>query len=126
MAKKKINKYRAKKVEYKGITFDSKRELQCYLKFEDMLNKGEISNLQRQVPFVIIPAVYEEYVKHLKTKDKIERRCKQRQTLYIADFVYEDKDGKQVVVDAKGFRTKEYKLKKKIMLYYLGIDIVEV
>lgn len=123
---KKFNKYHNKKVEYNGIPFDSRKERDCFIKLIDQEAKGEIRNLRRQVPFVIIPAVYEEYVKHLKTKDKIERRCKQRQTLYIADFVYEDLEGNQVVLDAKGYRTKEYNLKKKIMLAYLGIDIIEI
>ena len=39
---------------------------------------------------------------------------------------YKDKDGNEVVEDAKGFRTKEYLLKKKMMRAFLGITIKEV
>ena len=45
---------------------------------------------------------------------------------YIADFVYKDKDGNQIVEDTKGFKTKDYELKRKMMLYFHGIRIREV
>ena len=45
---------------------------------------------------------------------------------YIADFVYMDKDGQQVVEDTKGVRTKEYIIKRKLMLHRYGIRIQEV
>ena len=35
---------------------------------------------------------------------------------YIADYVYEQ-DGIKIVEDCKGFRTTEYKIKKKIFMY---------
>ena len=50
-----------------------------------------------------------------------ERKCE-----YIADFVYTDKDGNTIVEDAKGVRTPEYKIKRKLMLYRHGIKIKEV
>lgn len=133
MAKKKStrrfptrSKYGNKKVVYKDITFDSKKEMEHYIELEEKLKKGKICNLRRQVPFVLIPTIYEDYVKHLKTKDKIMTRCKHRKATYVADFVYEDAEGKEYVVDTKGIKTEEYKLKKKMMYYLLGIDIIEV
>ena len=46
---------------------------------------------------------------------------------YIADFVYKEEspDGeiKEIVEDAKGFETPEFKLKKKLMKAVHGIDI---
>ena len=45
---------------------------------------------------------------------------------YIADFVYYDRDGNLVVEDAKGFRTDLFRLKKKMMMYFKGIEIKEV
>lgn len=50
-----------------------------------------------------------------------EKKC-----TYIADFVYKDKDGNEVVEDVKGFRTDVYKIKKKMMRYRYGIEIQEV
>lgn len=46
---------------------------------------------------------------------------------YVADFVYEDKDGRTIVEDAKGMRTDVYKIKRKIMLYkYKNIIFKEI
>lgn len=45
---------------------------------------------------------------------------------YIADFVYTDAaTGKLVVEDAKGMRTRDYIIKRKLMLYIHGIKIRE-
>ena len=119
------NKYHAKKVTILGIDFDSKKEAMRWLLLKDMESRGEISNLQRQVPFELLPAIYEDVTVHLKTKDKIERKLKQRSVSYIADFVY-TKDGKQIVEDTKGLRLPEYILKKKMMLALLNIEISEI
>lgn len=46
--------------------------------------------------------------------------------VYVADFVYLDLfDGKEIVEDAKGYRTAIYKLKKKLMKAVHSIDIFE-
>ena len=50
-------------------------------------------------------------------------------TTYVADAVYaEVRDGKlQVVVwDAKGYATKEFKLKKRLFRETYGLDIEDV
>ena len=47
----------------------------------------------------------------------LERECS-----YIADFVY-IKNGKIVVEDTKGVRTKEYIIKRKLMLYVHNIRV---
>lgn len=107
-----ISKYKNKKVEYKGMLFDSKKELSQYLILEDMQNKGQIKNLKRQIPFVLVPSF------NLGKK-------RYREMKYIADFVYEE-NGKQIVEDVKGIRTDVYKLKKKLMAYIYEIEIKEV
>ena len=76
---------------------------------------GEIYALQRQVSFVLIPVQKDEAGK------MIEREVK-----YIADFTYRNKDYKLVVEDTKGMKTKEYIIKRKLMLYRNGIRIQEV
>ena len=121
----KHNKYRATKVVFDGITFDSKKEGLYYLKLKDMERCGEISDLRLQVPFELLPAIYKDEVVYLKTKDKLERKCVQRAVNYVADFVY-TKDGVEYVVDTKGLRLKDYILKKKMMLALKGIEITEI
>lgn len=125
-----MNKYRNTKTIVDGITFDSKKEANYYLFLKQKEADGEISNLRMQVPYEVIPEVWEDEVKHLKTKDKIVRRCIQRATHYVADFVYTVcETGNDEVVDVKSFITRknpEYRLKKKMMRAFKGISIIEV
>lgn len=109
----KENKYHNKKVEFDGITFDSIKEKNYYIKLKIMQNSGKISELKLQVPFVLIETF------------KVGRKT-YKQTKYIADFTYKDEEGKYHVVDTKGFKTKEYQLKKKLMAWKYGIEIEEV
>lgn len=121
------NKYLNKKTVVDGITFDSRKEAKYYIYLKQLERDGKIENLQMQVPYELIPAVYENTVVHLKTKDKIVRKCIQRAVNYYADFVYFDKELVETqIVDTKGFKTKEYLLKKKMMLAFKGIKIKEV
>ena len=108
------NKYGNQKPRYKGIRFDSKKEMNRYAELELMERAGVIRNLQRQVPFILIPTQ-----KDLSGK-VLEHSCR-----YYADFVYE-KDGKKIVEDTKGFKTTEYIIKRKLMLLRYGIQIQEV
>ena len=118
-------KYHNKKVEYEGKVFDSMKEKRRYCQLQLLEKYGSISDLRLQVPFVLIPAIYEDEIIQLKTKTKVKQKCVQRATTYVADFVYEQ-DGKTIVEDTKGFRTKEYELKKKMMRAFLGIEIKEI
>lgn len=106
-------KYHSKKTELDGITFDSRKEAQRYAELKLLERSGAIHNLQRQVRYELIPA-------QKKDGKTIERACH-----YIADFVYEE-NGKTVVEDVKGYRTKEYVLKRKLMLQVHGIEVREV
>lgn len=108
------NKYRNRKIEADGQVFDSRKEYQRYLELLTYQEGGVISNLRRQVPFVICDKVKDDNGKVL-----------QRDSKYIADFVYV-KDGQLIVEDAKGYRTDLYKLKKKLMLERYGIQVKEV
>ena len=85
---------------------------------ELMQRAGIISDLQKQVPYELIPAHYEVV--------NGKRKCIERACTYKADFVYYDIENKQLVVeDSKGFRTKDYIIKRKLMLYVHGIKIKE-
>jgi len=111
-----MSKYGAKKVTYDGKTFDSQKEAQRYAELR-LLERGKvISDLQCQLEFLLIPSQRD------KNGKVIERAVK-----YVADFVYIDnKTGQTIVEDTKGFRTKEYIIKRKLMLKEYGIRIREV
>lgn len=126
--RQKARKYNNTKVEYDGIKFDSKKEMQRYVLLKEAEKDGLISNLQLQVKFELIPAVKEEYVEHLKTKDKIKTRTLQLPITYTCDFMY-DKGDETIIEDIKAspkMLPKEYTLKKKMMFALKGIQIKEV
>ena len=109
----KTGKYRNVKTEENGIKFDSKKEANRYSELLLLERAGAITNLELQVPFELIP--------NQKINGKVvERACK-----YVADFCYIE-NGQRVVEDTKGFRTAEYIIKRKLMLYVHGIRIKEV
>ncbi|MBP5423758.1 MAG: DUF1064 domain-containing protein [Paludibacteraceae bacterium] len=109
-------KYRNKKVMIDGVVFDSIKEGNRYTELKLLERAGYISDLKRQVKYILIPSQKDE-----------KGRVIEREVSYKADFVYRDNEtGKTVVEDVKGFRTKEYILKRKMMLYFKGIRIMEV
>lgn len=108
-----MTKYKNKKVTFDGEVFDSKKEASRFIELRLLERAGKIQELRRQVEFELIPS------QKLNGKT-IERKCS-----YRADFVYSE-NGKTVVEDTKGFRTKEYIIKRKLMLYVYGIKIKEV
>lgn len=126
-----MNKYGNKKVTIDGEVFDSKREAKRYQELKLLEMCGAIRDLERQVTFELIPAQREEstrvYTKGRKKGQPIEGKIIEKAVSYIADFVYTDTaTGKEVVEDAKGMRTKDYIIKRKLMLYIHGVKIREV
>ena len=122
-------KYHSKKTVIDGITFDSKKEAERYSELKLLERCGAISNLELQKIYELIPAQYEIYERYGKNGQRLKdgKKCIEKSCVYKADFVYIDNEtGQQVVEDVKGFRTKEYKIKKKLMLYIHGIKIKEV
>lgn len=105
------SKYRAKKTVVDGIEFDSEKEAKRYTRLRALEDVGKIQGLRLQVPFELVPSFECDGVKY-------------RGMRYVADFVYY-RDGKQVVEDCKGFKTAEYKLKKKLMAFINHINIDE-
>ena len=111
-----MSKYGAKKTTFQGMEFDSKREAERFAQLRFMQMGRIISDLKCQVKFELIPCQRDESGKIIE-----------RSVSYIADFVYTDlKTGQKVVEDAKGCRTKEYIIKRKLMLHVHGIRIREV
>lgn len=126
--REKGKKYNNKTFEADGYKWDSKKEYQRWLVLKDAEAQGLITGLQRQVKFELIPAVREEYVEHLKTKDRIKTRTLQLAICYTCDFAYY-KDGEYIVSDVKAspkMLPKEYVLKKKMLFALKGILIKEV
>lgn len=117
-------KYGAKKVQIDGIVFDSKKEATRYCELKLMERAGQIKNLELQKPFELIPSQREPSTMSKTGKEKLGRVI-ENPVRYVADFVYME-NGKTVVEDTKGFRTKDYVIKRKLMLYVYGIRIKEV
>ena len=108
-----MSKYHSRKIRVDGMEFDSKKE---YLRFRELSlleRAGKIRDLKRQVKFELIPS------------QMYNGKVVERPVRYIADFTYIENDF-IVVEDVKGMKTKEYILKRKMMLYLNGIRIREV
>lgn len=106
-------------VDGQKARFDSKREAQRFLELRLMERGGIVRNIRRQVPYELIPAQRDAEGKLIEHSAK-----------YIADFVYEKMETggtwREVVEDTKGYHTKDYVLKRKLMLFLKGIRIEEV
>ncbi len=120
------SKYNAKRIELSGEVFQSKREARRWLELKNMESHGLISGLQRQKKFVLVPAQYEPETTGPRG-GKIKGKLLEREVAYYADFVYFDEEEKDFVIeDAKGVRTPEYIIKRKLMLWLRGDRIREV
>ena len=112
-----------------GLVFDSHKEARRWEQLLLLQKAGKIVELRRQVKFELIPAQYEFYERYSKKGERLKdgKRLIERKTEYIADFVYTDAEtGETIVEDAKGMRTKDYILKRKLLLAVHGIRIKEV
>ena len=119
------NKYKSHKTSVNGVIFDSKKEYDRYIELTLLSRSGAIKGLKRQVKFELIPAQYEPDI--INPRGKVKKgKLIERAVSYIADFVYTDENGKTVVEDTKGFRTKDYIIKRKLLLYMHGIRIKEI
>lgn len=108
----KYNKYKAVKTKVNNIQFDSYLEAQRYRQLK-LLEEGEvISGLVIQPKFALMSSY--------KYKGKTVRGIN-----YIADFMYIE-DGKKIVEDVKGARTKEYIIKSKLFIKRYIIDSKEI
>ena len=109
------SKYSNRKVNIDGITFDSKKEANRYKELKILENIGKISNLVLQ-PIYVLQESFEYKGKKI------------RAIKYIGDFEYiELKTGNKVLEDTKGFKTKDYLIKVKLLKNkYTDIDFREL
>jgi len=103
---KKTNKYRVAAKEDRtwcGHIFASKKEMNRYLQLMADGRSGLLKFLCYQ-PVFLLPGGIK----------------------YRADFLYVTDEGYLKIEDVKGFKTPEYKLKKKLMLAIYGVEIKEI
>ncbi len=120
---KKRSKYGNRKVVRDGIKFDSEREATRFAELKVLRAMGRIRDLRLQANFTLVEGYTTIEGKRIKPM------------VYRADFTYEratepDRNGTvywlREVEDAKGTKTKDYLLKKKLMQDKYGITIREV
>lgn len=127
-------KYGNRKVVIDGIEFDSKKEARRYYELKLLQRAGQISELELQKEFELIPAQYESFERYGKTGKRLQdgKRCIEKSCVYKADFAYRDKSGQLVVEDVKGYRDPasagyaKFIIKRKLMLWVHGIKITEI
>jgi hypothetical protein len=112
---KRRNKYGNRVTVFEGEKFHSEKEVRRWRDLKLLEKAGEVQDLKRQVAFEL--AVQQG-------------SCKYEICVYIADFVYRNKDGARVVEDVKGYtRGLAYRLfliKKKLMQALLRIEVMEI
>lgn len=108
-------KYHNKKTTIGDLKFDSRKEAREYLRLKVLQDRGDIISLKCQVKFD-----FTINGKPLRFVDS------NRVMHYIADFEYFDMYGNRKVVDVKGVKTRDYSIKKALMLAVHGILVEEV
>jgi hypothetical protein len=109
-----MNKYHNKKTAHEGMIFDSQKEARRWNELQLMQCAGMITEVQRQVEFVVVP-----------------KSEKFRASKYIADFVYrETRTGEIVIEDVKGMRKgaayQVFKIKQKLMWQIYNYEVIEI
>jgi hypothetical protein len=105
-------KYNNNRVLHDNRWFRSEKEKNRYVELRLQEKIGAISDLQIEVPFELAPSA-------------IVNGRKKPPLRYYADAVYTE-NGKKIVEDSKGCRTREYITKRHLMKVVHGIDIREV
>lgn len=112
-APRKASKYGNTRVTLNGETFDSRREMERYCHLLILQRAGQIQQLERQVPFILSPAV-------------VINGRKRPPLRYVADFTYVERGATvRTVEDVKGTVTEGYRIKRHLMAA-MGIEIKEV
>ena len=120
--------YNVKTRALDGAVFDSYKEARRWDELLLLQRAGKITDLQRQVRYELIPAQYQTYERYGKKGQRLKDgvRLLEKSVCYVADFVYTIAEtGENIVEDSKGVRTKDYIIKRKLMLAVHGIRIKE-
>lgn len=101
----KKRKYRNVPVTVDGLRFDSKREAAYYGELKIREKAGEVSALALQPSFELL-------------------NDGGKKTRYVADFAFWDHVADRFrIVDVKGFETRIFQMKKRMMKVLKGIDV---
>lgn len=120
-----------KKTTIDGITFDSKMESQYYTYLKEEKKKGNIISFELQPEYILQPKyfvfnsqVITEDNKDYKSLDQKRRKYNKlnpnnkidivRAIKYKSDFYITYKDGTSKVIDVKGIKTADFKIKEKM------------
>ena len=110
-----MNKYRAKEKVIDGHKFPSLKEASYYLQYKAMLRTGEIKDLKLQPQYELLPSFRDN-------QGRLERAI-----MYKPDFLLTYPDGRLVVVEVKGFCTRDYIIRRKLFKHrYRMIEFQEV
>lgn len=100
------SKYRNAPIEIDGIRFASKKEAQYFVNLKLMERTGDVYGVELQKRYALIGPDGALI------------------TTYVADFVYWDqREKRHRIVDVKGVETDVFKLKRKMMRSFLGLEI---
>ena len=100
------SKYRNKKTEIDGITFDSKVEAECYCHLKLLQKSKLILGFERQKRMLL-----QEGYTRPSTGTKV------RPIFYVVDFIVYENNGEKIYVDVKGMKTDVFRLKQKMFEY---------
>lgn len=108
-------KYYSKKTTVDGIVFQSKLEARRYKHLKLLERAGEISELQWQIPYLLIDT------------QRYPNKPTLRKETYVLDFQYRDKNGTMVYEDTKGYSNEKFPIKQKQMLekYGIYVDVIK-
>lgn len=116
-----MSKYHSKKITIDGNTFDSRKEYRRFCELSLLQRAGAITDLRRQVEFELIPAQREPDTIGVRGGVK-KGKTIEHKVSYIADFTYKE-NGQLVVEDTKGYPTKDFIIKRKLLLWVHGIRL---
>ena len=121
---KEMGKIYHKKTEIDGIVFDSQTEAEYYTYLKQLKSKGEVLSFTMQDTFILQNKFLmidgkriDEDNKDFKKLQKANPGCTIQAIKYKADFTVHYKDGSVRVIDVKGLKTADFKLKEKMFNY---------
>lgn len=131
---KAMGKIKHKKTEVDGIIFDSKTEANYYVYLKEQVKLGEVLNFSMQGTYILQPKYiyfngemttedmpnYNEVnkIRQKHNKNNPDNKVNITQGIkYIADFDITYKDGSRKIIDVKGIKTADFKLKEKMFKY---------
>ena len=121
---KSMGKIYHKKTEVDGIIFDSQTEAEYYEYLKAEKKAGRIKSFTMQDEFIIQEKFLlingeriNSSVKGFSKLQKVNPGCTVQAIKYRADFMVHYKDGSVRVIDVKGQKTADFKIKEKMFNY---------